>query len=438
MIKNNIKTHSGFAALAVVAVLALVSVSAVAVHEYRAQKSSPDRMAEVALTEETEGQMEVSVGSAEEIDTKLANIKSQLEGAGLYDEAFVETNVIRNPANMKEIIFAGGCFWCTEAYMQETAGVTSAVSVYIGGSEETATYKQVSSKNTNHREAVKVDYDVSEITLPELLEVYWSHIDPTDAGGQFADRGPQYETAIYYYTEDQREIIEASKKALEESGLFDEPTATEILPYVPYYVAEEYHQDYYQKASGHYERYKKASGRAGFIEDNWAKEAALQFFNEQENQQSTEGKYQEREWTQAEIEAAQAELPADVYHVVVEEGTERAYQNAYWDNKEAGIYVDVITGKPLYSSTHKYDSGTGWPSFYQGIDENDLVLVADYKLAVPRVEVRSQSGHLGHVFDDGPAQYGGKRHCINSLALNFIPKEEMEVLGYGEYTYLFE
>ncbi len=179
------------------------------------------------------------------------------------------------------ITLAGGCFWCTEAYLQETPGVVSAVSGYAGGEASTATYKQVVKGTTGHREAVQVTYDPARITLQEVLAVYWSHINPTDAGGQFADRGSHYTTAIYFHNESQRTIASASKQALTDSGLFSAPIVTPIVPFTTFFEAEEYHQDYYKKSSEHYERYKKGSGRAGYVEENWAKAAALEFIESQ-------------------------------------------------------------------------------------------------------------------------------------------------------------
>lgn len=341
---------------------------------------------------------------------------------------------------LETIILAGGCFWCTESFFQETPGVIDAVSGYAGGSEENAKYLTVSEGTTEHREAVKVVYDPAQISLTEILSVYWQHIDPTDAGGQFADRGPQYTTAIFYTTDSQKPVIEESKQALNDSGLLEGEVATLILPYTTFYPAEEYHQDYYQKASDHYEAYKKASGREGFIEDTWARDAAKAYFEAEENKAEAaevqaRGDYN---YTDEEIEELLKNLDPLAYHVVAENGTESPFNNAYWDNKADGIYVDVVTGKPLFSSTHKYDSGTGWPSFWRTIDDESVTLHEDNSLSITRTEVRSDGGHVGHVFDDGPEEEGGRRFCTNSASLLFIPKEEMEEKGYGEYMYLFE
>ncbi len=337
------------------------------------------------------------------------------------------------------ITLAGGCFWCTEAYFQEEPGVISAVSGYIGGSKEAASYIKVSSGMTGHREAVQVTYDPNIISTEKILDIYWSHIDPTNTKGQFADIGPQYTTAIYYHNDEQKAVAVDSKSRLEQSGLFDAPIATELLSYTEFYEAEEYHQDYYKKAAGHYERYKKASGRAGFVEETWAKDAAIQFLESEQTKSNEEpvsrGDY---DYTDEEIAEMLKNLDPLAYHVVAENGTESPFNNKYWDNKAEGIYVDIVTGEPLFSSTHKYDSGTGWPSFWRTIDDDSVTLHEDNSLSVSRTEIRSEGGHVGHVFNDGPIMEGGRRFCTNSASLLFVPKEEMVAKGYGEYLYLFE
>jgi len=334
-----------------------------------------------------------------------------------------------NNDNYKVATFAGGCFWCIEPAYQESNGVIKAITGYAGGKSDTADYKTVSSGNTKHREAVQVTYNPDKISYKELLDIFWRQIDPTDSGGQFTDRGFQYTTAIFYHDEEQKKMAEKSKSDLEDSQKFDKPIATEIIKFTTFFPAEEYHQDYYKKASQHYKRYKKGSGREDFIEENWAKEAALQAAEEDSD------KY---EYTKEEIEEKQKNLDPLSYHVVVEEGTETPFNNEYWDNKAPGIYVDKITGRPIFSSTHKYDSGTGWPSFYKTIDEDALSYEKDNALSMSRTEIRSEGGHLGHIFDDGPKEYGGQRFCLNSASLLFIPKEEMAEKGYEDYLYLFD
>jgi peptide methionine sulfoxide reductase msrA/msrB len=370
----------------------------------------------------------------------VASTTGHLFGEGGADASWqgekeVVSDTSEDSGKRATIVLAGGCFWCSEAFLQETPGVVDAVSGYAGGPADTASYKKVSSGTTQHREAVLVTYDPERITLEEVLDVYWAHIDPTDAGGQFADRGFQYTTAIFYQTDAEKEVAEAAKNALGKSGLFDKPIATSIVPYTSFYPAEEYHQDYYKKSSSHYERYKKASGRSGFIEENWAKQAALDFLESEQAQAELPAAivYVPRVFSQAEIEAGLKKISSEAYEVVVNEDTEAPFKNAYHDNKAQGIYVDVVTGRPLFSSAHKYDSGTGWPSFYQPLEGANLVTKTDTLLGHSRVEVRSEAGHLGHVFDDGPVEHGGKRYCINSLALRFIAKDSMEREGYTAY-----
>jgi peptide methionine sulfoxide reductase msrA/msrB len=348
----------------------------------------------------------------------------------------------KEDSGQRELItLAGGCFWCTESYLQETSGVIDVVSGYAGGSEEEASYLKVSGGDTDHREAVQVTFDPKQISLTEILHAFWQTINPTDAGGQFADRGTQYTTAIYYHSDEQKAVVEKSKADLDASGLLEGPVATKILPFTTFYPAEDYHQDYYKKSEERYERYKKASGREDFIEENWARDDAREYFEELEKENMNRSPNEPRgdyEYTDEEIEAMLKDLDPLAYHVVAENGTESPFKNAYWDNKAAGIYVDIVTGKPLFSSTHKYDSGTGWPSFWRTIDDESVTLHEDNSLSTTRTEVRSTSGHVGHVFNDGPEEEGGRRFCTNSASLKFIPKEEMKEKGYGEYLNLFE
>ncbi len=333
--------------------------------------------------------------------------------------------------------FAGGCFWCMEPAYQETNGVIDAVVGFSGGSADDADYTLVAGGKTAHREVVQVTYDPSVISYDELLHIFWRQIDPTDAGGQFADRGFQYTTAIYSHTPEQKAAALAAIAALDASQKFDKPVATVVEDYAGFWLAGEYHQDFYINSAAHYERYKEGSGRADFISENWAKDAALQWEQDQQVSPNTTAKA-DYDYTPEEIEALLADLDPLAYHVVAENGTEAPFNNAYWDNKADGIYVDKVTGKPLFSSTHKYDSGTGWPSFWRTIDDDSVTLHEDNSLSVTRTEVRSAVGHVGHVFDDGPEEEGGRRFCTNSASLRFVPVAEMDAEGYGDYLPLFE
>ncbi len=347
------------------------------------------------------------------------------------------TKGIMSDEGYQTITLAGGCFWCTESYFQENAGVIDAVSGYTGGNEEDASYLKVARGTTKHREAVQITYDPNVISTEEILDIYWSHIDPTDIEGQFADKGFHYTTAIFYHNESQKEVALDSKKRLEQSNLFAAPIVTEVLPFTNFFKAEEYHQDYYKKASDHYERYKTGSGRAGFVEETWAKDAAIKFLESEQATSVKESAKGDYDYTDEEIAEMLKNLDPLAYHVVAENGTESPFNNKYWDNKAEGIYVDIVTRKPLFSSTHKYDSGTGWPSFWRTIDDDSVTLHEDNSLSTTRTEVRSDAGHVGHVFDDGPVEEGGRRFCTNSASLLFIPKEEMKSQGYETYLYLF-
>ena len=332
-------------------------------------------------------------------------------------------------------VFSGGCFWGVQAVFQHVQGVTSAVSGYTGGDASAARYDRVSDGNTGHAESVRVTFDPTKVSYEQLLHVFFAVAhDPTQLNYQGPDHGTQYRSAIWYTSERQKTAAEAYIAQLTKAKFWPRPIVTQVSALGAFYPAEAYHQDY---ATLHPSQPYIAIHDAPKVAALKTQLPAL--YRETPvlvGDANPESKM--REYTKPSDAELKKKLSPMQYTVTQREGTEPPFHNEYWDNHEAGIYVDIVTGEPLFSSLDKYESGTGWPSFTKPLEPANVTTKTDRQFGIVRTEVRSTHGnsHLGHVFDDGPRPTG-QRYCMNSASMRFIPVAKLRAEGYGEYLRLF-
>lgn len=341
----------------------------------------------------------------------------------LHDNGKIVDSQPSAVGNQREIWLAGGCFWGLQAYLDKLSGVVYTNVGYANGHTEHPSYEQVCHHDTGHAETVYVQYDPERIDLATLLEYFFKVVDPTAENRQGNDIGSQYRSGIFYKDPADKAIIDQA--IAREQEKHSVRIVTEVLPLRNYYVAEDYHQQYLDKNPHGYCHINLSS----LDNDPRAKgnEPADPVLNAKTYAKPSQQEIKEK-------------LTDMQYQVTQSCGTEPPFGNAYWDNHEKGLYVDVVSGEPLFSSRDKYDSGTGWPSFTKPLEADSVTTKRDISHFMERTEVRSRQGdsHLGHVFPDGPKDRGGQRYCMNSASMRFIPLDKMAEEGYGEYIHLVE
>jgi peptide methionine sulfoxide reductase msrA/msrB len=343
---------------------------------------------------------------------------------------------IQPAGNIQTMQVAGGCFWCVESDLEKLSGVIEVVSGYSGGSSQNPKYTDYG--DGGHREVVEVTYDANQVSFEEILIVTMKTTDPTDDDGTFADRGDKYSSAFYYENDSQKQIIDNLITEVDDRGPYDKPLAIDVEKRATFWKAEDFHQDYYKGTLSKlkYQYYRTASGRDALIKKYWGANdhsTALPW-----RTKATTNSNQTYMWSNYKKPTAdelKEEIDELTYRVTQKDGTEKAGSSPLDKIYEPGIYVDVLSGEPLYSSKDKFDSGTGWPSFVRPITDGAIIEKEDKSLFSTRTEIRSviADNHIGHVFSDGPKDSTGLRYCMNGVALKFIAKADMQTGGYGDF-----